>query len=81
MRKRISDLLDACQDDSVELSGNTPLSSARIKEMTMNNIETREYKPNQSPERFKPVRLLLAAAVIAALSVSALAAGHFFKAG
>ena len=25
MRKRISDLLDACQDDSVELSGNTPL--------------------------------------------------------
>ena len=39
----------------------------------MNNIETREYKPNQSPERFKPVRLLLAAAVIAALSGSALA--------
>ena len=31
MRKRISDLLDACQDDSVELSGNTPLSSADRK--------------------------------------------------
>ncbi len=38
MNRRISDLLDAYRDDSVELSGNTPLSSARIKELTMNKI-------------------------------------------
>ena len=81
MKRNISDLLDQYPAEDLDLGGRVPYSPSRIKEMTMNNIETREYKPNQSPERFKPARLLLAAAVIAALSVSALAAGHFFKAG
>ena len=81
MKRNISDLLDQYPAEDLDLGGRVPYSPSRIKEMTMNNIETREYKPNQSPERFKPARLLLAAAVIAALSVSALAAGHFFKPG
>ena len=33
MKKRISDLLDGYEDGSVELSGGTPLSPARIKEI------------------------------------------------
>lgn len=38
MRQRISDLLDGYEDGSVELSGNTPLSPARIKELTRKRI-------------------------------------------
>ena len=81
MRRNISDLLDQYPAEDVELGGFTPYSPSRIKEITMNNIENRELRPNQTAKRFKPARLLLAAAVVAALSVSALAAGHFFKAG
>ena len=43
MNRRISDLLDGYEDHSVELSGDTPLSSARIRELTMKQIKiTRE---------------------------------------
>ena len=76
MRKRISDLLDACQDDSVELSGNTPLSSARIKEMTMNKIT-----PKKKHLYRLPARLLAAAAIAAALTASAFAAVYIAGAG
>ena len=74
--KRISDLLDACQDDSVELSGNTPLSSARIKEMTMNKITPKKKKLYRLP-----ARLLAAAAIAAALTASAFAAVYIAGAG
>ena len=47
----------------------------------MNHIENAEPRTNRAARRFKPVRLLIAAAAVAALSVSALAAGRFFKAG
>lgn len=76
MRKRISDLLDACQDDSVELSGNTPLSSARIKELTMNKIT-----PKKKHLYRLPARLLAAAAIVAALTASAFAAVYIAGAG
>lgn len=39
MKKRISDLLDGYEDGRVELSGDTPLSSARIRELTMKQIK------------------------------------------
>lgn len=42
MKKRISDLLDGYEDGSVELSGDTPLSSARIKELTMKQINKKK---------------------------------------
>lgn len=78
MNRRISDLLDAYHDDSVELSGPTPLSSARIKELTMNKING--AKTVKKAARLT-TRLLAAAAVIAALTVSALAVNYAIGAG
>ena len=78
MNTRISDLLDAYQDDSVELSNQTPLSSQRIKELTMNKITG--TKPVKRVTRFT-IRLLAAAAVIAALTVSAMAVNYAIGAG
>ncbi|MBD5084056.1 MAG: hypothetical protein HDT33_03065 [Clostridiales bacterium] len=70
MNKRISDLLDHYADESVDLAGDSPLSSARIKELTMNKI-TEEKKPRL---RRLPVRIAAAAAVAAALTVTAFTA-------
>lgn len=76
MKKRISDLLDTYRDDSVELSGPTPLSSARIKELTMNRIA-----PKKNTLRRLPLRLLAAAAAVAALTASAMAVNYAIGAG
>ena len=76
MKKRISDLLDGYEDGSVELSGGTPLSPARIKELTMNRIT-----PKQTKLHRLPVRLLAAAAIVATLTVSAFAVVHIAGAG
>lgn len=78
MKRNISDLLDQYPAEDMELDGTTPYSAKRIKEITMNqiNVET-----NKSVRRFRPARLLIAAAVAVALSVSALAAGYMFGAG
>lgn len=76
MKRNISDLLDAYSDESVDLDGAAPLSSSRIKELTMSKI-TQET----SHKRRIPVRFLVAAAVVAALSVSALAANYVLGAG
>ena len=76
MKKRISDLLDGYEDSGVELSGDTPLSSARIKELTMSKIA-----PNKKKITRWPVRLLAAAAIVAALTASAFAVVHIAGAG
>ncbi len=76
MKKRISDLLDGYEDGSVELSGGTPLSPARIKELTMNRITPKKNKLYRLP-----VRLLAAAAIVAALTVSAMAVNYAIGAG
>ena len=73
MKRNISDLLDRYPAEDVELGGNTPYSSNRIKEITMKNIHTETKSRKRG---FKPAHLLVAAAVAAALSVSALAAGR-----
>lgn len=78
MKRNISDLLDQYPAEDFSLGGDVPYSPSRIKELTMNKID---IKTNKTTRRFKPARLLLAAAVIAALSVSALAAGRMFGAG
>lgn len=80
--KNISDLLDTYMDESVELGGDAPLSSTRIKELTMNKITKNKpaERKNAGPRRILP-RLLVAAAVAAILSASALAAGYIFGAG
>lgn len=76
MNKKISDLLDGYEDGGVELSGETPLSSARIKELTMKRI-THE----KADLRRAPFRLLAAAAAIAALTMTAFAAARMLGAG
>lgn len=84
MKRNISDLLDRYPAENLELDGRTPYSPSRIKEITMNNInqtKSKDLKPNRTAKRFKPAQLLIAAAVVAALSVSALAAGRAFGAG
>lgn len=45
MKKRISDLLDSCEDDSVELFDSTPLSADRIRELTMSRISPKKKRP------------------------------------
>lgn len=76
MRQRISDLLDGCEDGSAELTGDTPLSPARIKELTMNRITPKKQKLYRLP-----IRLLAAAAIVAALTASALAVNYAIGAG
>lgn len=73
MKRNISDLLDRYPAEDVELGGNTPYSSNRIKEITMKNIHTETKSRKRG---FKPAHLLVAAAVAAAFTVSALAAGR-----
>lgn len=73
MKRNISDLLDRYPAEDVELGGNTPYSSNRIKEITMKNIHT---ETKSGKRGFKPAHLLVAAAVAAAFTVSALAAGR-----
>lgn len=76
MKKRISALLDGYEDDRVELSSDTPLSPARIKELTMNKITPKKNKLYRLPGR-----LLAAAAIVAALTASALAVNYAIGAG
>ena len=74
MKRNISDLLDCYPAENMELGGTTPYSSARIKEITMNKIDHADMPSTKSKTRVRPARLLIAAAIAAALSVSALAA-------
>lgn len=73
MKRNISDLLDRYPAEDVELGGNTPYSPTRIKEITMKKICT---ETKSGKKGFRPARLLVAAAVAAAFTVSALAAGR-----
>lgn len=75
MKRKISDLLDGCCDSTIELQTNTPLSSQRIKELTMNKV-----KKTHKVRRFG-TRLLIAAAIISMLTVTAFAAEQIFNAG
>ena len=44
MKRRISDMLEGISDQSVELHNGTPLSSERIRELTMSKIGHNEKK-------------------------------------
>ena len=76
MKRNISDLLDQYPAEDFDLGERAPYSKSRVKELTMKHITT-----DRLVKKFKPVRLLIAAAAAAALSVSALAAGQLFGAG
>ena len=73
MKRRISDLMDGFPVDDVELECSTPLSSQRIKELTMEKINKKARR------RFLP-RILVVAAVIAALTTTVFAAEMIFNA-
>ena len=60
MKRNISDLLDQYPAEDFGLDGETPYSKSRIKELTMNNIKT-----DRPDKKFKPARLLVAAAAAA----------------
>lgn len=75
MKKRISDMMDYIHDADFEEIQQTPLSSQRIKELTMNKI-TNKRKP-----RRVLYRIMVAAAVISALTITAVAADEVFGAG
>lgn len=70
MKRNISDILDSYRDDRVQLELSAPLSSQRIKELTMNKV-----KRNHTVRRCG-TRLLIAAAIISMLAVTAFAAGN-----
>ena len=74
MKRNISDLLDGFPVDDVELQYSTPLSSQRIKELTMKKV-------NKAPRRRILPRFLVVAAIIAALTTTAFAAEVLFNAG
>ena len=75
MKRNISDLLDSYRDSSVELELSAPLSSQRIKELTMSKV-----KKTHKVRRLG-LRLLVVAAVISLMTVTAFAAERIFNAG
>ncbi|MBQ2855313.1 MAG: DUF4179 domain-containing protein [Oscillospiraceae bacterium] len=76
MKRRISDMLDGFPAEAVELQETAPLSSQRIKELTMRKIEQKEKK-----SRRIGVKILALAAAISMLGVTAFAAEEIFGAG
>ena len=68
MKRNISDLMDHIAPEKAILSGDCSLDVQRIREMTMDKIETK-----RKPIRRWGVRLLLAAAITAMLAMSVLA--------
>lgn len=77
MKRRISDIMDGFRDEAVELESSTPLSSVRIKELTMSKI-------NQKKEKTRKriiFKVLVAAAAISLLTMTAFAAEQVFGAG
>lgn len=76
MKRRISDILDNYPAADMELEHSAPLSSRRIKELTMSKINRSEKKGRRIA-----FRVLIAAATIAALSMTVYAAEEIFGAG
>ena len=77
MKREISDLLDGYRDDSVELAGDAPLSTDRIKELTMKRLEehhrTDSVEHPRRPRRSLTRGLLIAAAVACLCGLTAFA--------
>lgn len=81
MKRRISDLLDGIREDSIDLREPTPLSSDRIKELTMGKFEPKTNQKKQGRGRRIAFRILVAAAILAMLPVTVYAAEAIFGAG
>lgn len=83
MKQRISDLLDSVPVDPVELNEVTPLSSSRIKELTMSKIENKDFKEKKTRRGGSRIafNILVAAVAISMLTVTVSAAEYIFGAG
>lgn len=77
MKRRISDMLDDLPAENIDLKQSTALSSQRIKELTMSKIEQKTEKKS----RRIGFRILVAAAAISMLTMTAFAAEEIFGAG
>lgn len=77
MKKRISDMLDGFRAPSVEMDYSTPLSSERIKELTMSKITNKTEKKGKR----MAFRVLVIAAAISLITMTAFAAEEIFGAG
>lgn len=71
MKRKVSDLLDTYDDPVLELNTVTPLSAERIRSLTMNQV-----KGNKQRNKRILFRILAAAAMIAAFSLTAFAVGN-----
>ncbi len=69
MKHNISDLVDALSIQDVELENLSPLSSRRIKEITMNKVNKRHTRRASLGRK-----VLIAAAIIATMAITVLAA-------
>ena len=79
MQINIRDLMENIEDSSVDMEDKNVVSSERIKELTKMKINQNEYgftKKRSSKKKF--VTVLIAAAMVSALGISAYAA---FKGG
>ena len=74
MKFRITDLMDHVQDASVELQPNTAASERRIKELTMEKVHNHRGKYIRRRGLGFIGKVLIAAAMIAALAVPVMAA-------
>lgn len=78
MEYRITDLMDAVSDDSVELEAATLASTEKIKELTMKKIQENGIKRSARPVRLRRIIVLAAAAaLLLALGMTAYATGLF----
>ena len=76
---RISDLMDAIQDDTVPVRERDVAASERIKEVTMAKLHANNLETNKKKRLGKSsAAAIIAAAVVLALAGTALAAGHFW---
>ena len=79
MKRNISDLLDnypAELTEFIDLENDTPLSSSRIKDLTMNKITHKKVKNSRNV-----IRVAIVAASLTIFSVSAFAASYILGAG
>lgn len=78
MKRRISDLVSGVWEDTIALDQETPLSSRRIKELTMSRIH-KEKKTTKG--RRIAFRILVTAAAVSLLTLTAFAAENLLGAG
>ena len=81
LKIRISDMLDGVQDDSVVLREKEVIAPERIREATMKRIHENDMQAAPGRRLGRSARTaILAAAILLALSATALAAGRLWRA-